>query len=425
MRAYILTIGDELLIGQTVDTNAAWLGEQLSLLGLHVVQSTTVGDNMAALRRALDSAFGSADLIVTTGGLGPTHDDVTRRVVANYLGKPLQENEDIMDRLRAYYAHSGRDIPEAARRLALVPTDFELLENPVGTAPGLWYTGPIGGKERLLAILPGIPEEMKSIAEAALLPRLKARDDVQTVVHRTLLTTGIGESSLQEKIGDIVQELGEGVELAYLPSTSGVRLRLRAFGEDKAAAGEHLDAVEKRLRDRIGKYIFGMGDQTLEGVLGDLLRERGLTIATAESCTGGFVAHRLTNMSGSSDYFVGSVVAYANDVKIDQLGVRKVTLEEHGAVSEPVARQMAQGVRRTLGADIGVSTTGIAGPTGGTPGKPVGTIWIGYSGPEGDRAVELHFTQDRTLNKELFSTSAMELVRRQLLREEPSSRAPA
>jgi nicotinamide-nucleotide amidase len=275
----------------------------------------------------------------------------------------------------------------------------------------------------MLAVLPGIPQEMKSVAETALLPRLRTRTDRQTVVHRTLLTTGVGESSLQEKVGDLSGQLDDTLRLAYLPSTSGVRLRLTAYGDDRQAAKGRIDRLEAVLRERVGRYIFGTGDDALEAVLGAMLRERGLTVATAESCTGGFVAHRLTNVSGSSDYFLGSVVSYANAVKVNQLGVDPDDLERHGAVSEPVARQMAQGARQQLGADIGVSTTGIAGPTGGTPDKPVGTIWVGYADAEGDRATRLQFVEDRTVNKELFSTAALDMIRRQVQRATAPQRA--
>jgi nicotinamide-nucleotide amidase len=412
MKAHILTIGDELLIGQTVDANAAWLGEQLSLLGIEITRATTVGDDAHAMRTELDRAYREASLVVTTGGLGPTHDDVTRDVVADYFETPLRANRELMDRLRDYYERRGRTFPEAARKIALVPEGFELLENPVGTAPGLWHTD----GERMIAVLPGIPKEMQSIAETALLPRLRARSDLQTVVHRTLQTTGVGESSLQEKVGDLSDHLDDALKLAYLPSTSGVRLRLTAHGADRDAAQTRINRLEQVIRSRVDRYIFGTGDDELEAVLGNTLRERGLTVATAESCTGGFVAHRLTNVSGSSDYFLGSVVSYANAVKVNQLGVNPDDLAQHGAVSEPVARQMARGVRDQLGADIGVSTTGIAGPTGGTPDKPVGTIWIGYADADGDRAARLQFVKDRTVNKELFSTSALDMIRRQLQR---------
>jgi nicotinamide-nucleotide amidase len=422
MKAHILTIGDELLIGQTVDANAAWLGEQFSLLGIEIVRSTTVGDTAHTIHTELDRAFEDADLVVTTGGLGPTHDDLTREVVADYFGVPLRVNETLMQMLRDYYERRGRSFPEAARKIALVPAGFELMDNPVGTAPGLWYAS--ANDARMIAVLPGIPQEMKAIAEAALLPRLRTRGDLQTVEHRTLLTTGVGESSLQEKVGDLSEYLDDALKLAYLPSTSGVRMRLTAYGDDRAEAQSRIKQLEQVLRERVGRYIFGTGDDELEAVLGDQLRERGLTVATAESCTGGFVAHRLTNVSGSSDYFVGSVVSYANRVKMEQLGVDPDVLAEYGAVSEPVARQMAQGVRTLLGANIGVSTTGIAGPTGGTPDKPVGTIWVGYADAQGDHARRLQFVKDRTVNKELFSTSALEMIRRQLQRR-AASQEPA
>lgn len=418
MKAHLLTIGDELLIGQTVDTNTAWLGEQLSLLGIAITRAVTVGDEISVIGQELDRAYRDADLVVTTGGLGPTHDDLTREAVAAFFDKELRTNEALLDRLRTYYERRGRTMPEAARRIALVPEDFELLENPVGTAPGLWYETGTGTETRMVAVLPGIPQEMKRVAEEALLPRLRARSDRQIVVHRTLLTTGIGESALQEKVGDLSAYLDGTLRLAYLPSTSGVRLRLTAYGEGRAGAAARIDRLEAVLRERVGRYIFGTGDDALEAILGDRLRERGLTVAVAESCTGGLLAHRLTNVSGSSDYFLGGVVAYANAVKTAHLGVDPDVLAQHGAVSEPVARQMARGVRKRLDADIGISTTGIAGPSGGTPEKPVGTIWIGYADAEGDRARRFQFVQDRTINKELFSTAALDMIRRQLLRKE-------
>lgn len=416
MKAQILTIGDELLIGQTVDANAAWLGEQISLLGADIVRSTTVGDEARAIRTELDRAYEDANLIVTTGGLGPTHDDRTREVVADYFGVALREDDALLQQLRAYYGRRGRSFPAAARKIAQVPEGFELLENPVGTAPGLWHAE-VG---RMIAVLPGIPQEMQAIAEASLLPRLQAHSDLQTVVHRTLCTTGVGESSLQEKVGDLSDYLDDTLKLAYLPSTSGVRVRLTAYGTDRKAAQARIDRLERVLRDRVGRYIFGTGDDKLEAVLGEMLRAHGSTVATAESCTGGLVAHRLTNVSGSSDYFLGSVVAYANPVKVNVLGVDSTVLETHGAVSEPVARQMARGVRERLGADVGVATTGIAGPTGGTPEKPVGTIWIGYADASGTEARRLQFVEDRAVNKELFSTAALDMIRGQLQHRQPA-----
>jgi nicotinamide-nucleotide amidase len=418
MRAHLLTIGDELLIGQTTNTNAAWLGEQLSLMGVKIDRVVTMPDEPDAIRTELDRAYADVPLVVTTGGLGPTHDDVTKRIVADYFGRAMHTDEELLERVRRYYDRRERGMPEEVTSLAQVPDGFELLENPVGTAAGLWYTDTSADRERLLAVLPGVPQEMKSIFSAAVEPRLEARADVRDVQHRTLRTTGIGESDLQATIGDLSDWLDGDLRLAYLPSTSGVRLRITAHGTDPDDAQARIDALEAVLRERAGRYIYGTGDDTLEGVLGTMLRERGLTVATAESATGGLIGHRLTNESGSSDYFLGSVVSYANAVKVNGLGVSEADLEAHGAVSEPVARQMARGVRDALDADVAVSTTGIAGPTGGTKEKPVGTVWVGYADADTEHARCLHLTQDRHLNKALFATAALDMIRRQLRRKE-------
>ena len=411
MKAQLLTIGDELLIGQTTNTNAAWLGQRLSTLGVRVGRTVTVGDERAIMLEELDRAFADARLVVCTGGLGPTHDDLTRDVVAEYFDAPLRPNDDLLDRVRRYYEQRGREMPDAAPALAQVPDGFEILQNPVGAAVGLWHEAADG---RLIAILPGIPAEMKAIFDAAVEPRLEAQPGVGEVHHRTLVTAGIPETRLQERLGDLSDALRDDVHLAYLPSTSGVRLRLSADAEQTRAAAR-LDEVEAAIRERAGKYVIGTGDVTLETVLGDLLRERDATIAAAESATGGLIGHRLTGVSGSSDYFLGSVVAYANSVKQNVLGVEEETLRKHGAVSEAVAIEMAEGTRTSLDATVGISTTGIAGPTGGTPDKPVGTVWVGYADDSGADARRFQFVEDRSLNKELFASAALERARRGLL----------
>lgn len=422
MKAHLLTIGDELLLGQTTNTNAAWLGEALSRIGVHVERSVTVGDDKDAIVSELDRAYASAQLVITTGGLGPTHDDMTKSIVADYFGAELQMNDELLSRVRSYYERRGREMPAEVASLAEVPEQFEMLQNDVGTAVGLWYADePSGRSPRLIAVLPGVPEEMKSIFDTAVAPRLTDRTDVQDLAHRTLLTTGVPESSLQQKIGDLSDWLSESLKLAYLPSTSGVRLRLTAFGEDKEEAEARIDDLEAELRRRIGKYIFGMGKDTLESVIGELLKDEGLTVATAESATGGLVGHRLTKIPGSSAYFWGGVIAYANEVKTRLLEVDEATLSRNGAVSEPVAGQMARGVRQRLGSHIGISTTGIAGPGGGSEEKPVGTVCIGFAmgepnqAPDRVKTVRLQLTNDRKLNKELFATSALEMIRRQLV----------
>lgn len=430
MRVYLLTIGDEILIGQTVNTNAAWLGEQFSLLGADVTGAAVVRDDPAAITSGLERGFAEADLVVTTGGLGPTHDDLTKKVVADFFGLPLKQNDEIVRRIEGYYAQTDRPVPEAVRTLAEVPVGFELLDNPVGTAPGLFYEEQRGEEQegnlkRSLIVLPGVPQEMKRIMEAAALPRLKERGvGLRMVAHRTLQTTGIVESSLQERLGEVADLLGEGLSLAYLPSTSGVRLRLTARAESKAAAEEKLQEAEDRLRARIDTYIFGTGTDELEAVVGRMLAEQGLTVALAESATGGFTAHRFTNVSGSSRYFLGSLVAYDNRVKTALLDVDATTIETQGAVSEAVARKMALAARQRFGADLGLSTTGVAGPTGGTEQNPVGTVCIGCATEDGARAARLRFTQDRQLNKELFSTALLEMLRRELLNAEQSPPTP-
>lgn len=412
MKAQLLTVGDELLIGQTTNTNAAWLGEQLSLLGAQVERTVTVGDDADVMLRELDRAFDSASFVVMTGGLGPTHDDITRQVVARYFDVSLETDEEVLDRVRRYYERRNRQMPSSGPKLAKIPEGAEILENPVGAAVGLWCEH--SNRDRKLAVLPGIPAEMEAIFDASVRPRLKARPDLREVTHRTLVTSGIGESSLQERLGELSDYLGENVHLAYLPSTSGVRLRLTAQ-EGATDTQDRLDRLEAVIRERVGEYVIGTGDDTLEEVLGDLLRQSDASLSVAESATGGLIGHRLTGISGSSDYFLGGIVAYANHVKRGTLGVRAETLQEHGAVSEPVAVQMAEGVREALDASIGIATTGVAGPTGGTPEKPVGTVWIGYADETTKRAVHRHFVEDRSLNKELFASAALDLVRRALV----------
>jgi len=414
MTVHLLTIGDELLIGQTTNTNAAWLGDRLSALGMEVERAVTVGDTPARMTEELARSVPRARLTVVTGGLGPTHDDITREVLSDYFDAPLRTDDEILDRVRRYYERRGRQMPPSAPALAQVPEGFEILDNPVGAAVGLWYRGRIDGAERLVAVLPGIPEEMKGIFRSAVEPRLEALDDVRGVVHRTLVTSGIGESSLQERLGDLSGLLDENVHLAYLPSTSGVRVRLTARNGESTEARRQLDRLEDRIRDRAGEHVIGTGDVQLEAVIGEQLRAAGRTVASAESATGGLVGHRLTAVRGASDYYEGGVVAYANRVKRSLLGVSEATFEEYGAVSEPVALQMAKGVRRAFDVDVGVATTGIAGPTGGTDEKPVGTVWLGYADGVRTRAVRRQFVEDRTLNKELFASAALDLVRREL-----------
>ncbi len=416
----MLTIGDELLIGQVHDTNAAWLGEQLTLAGAIVRRMVTVGDDEKALQSELRQSLAESDLVVTTGGLGPTDDDKTREAVAGLFGAELAFRESILENIRERFALRGRSMPESNRSQAMVPEGFEVLSNREGTAPGLWRETQHGeAAGSMLAVLPGVPYEMKHLFTEEVLPRVRHRGGLRVIVHRTLRTAGIGESSLQEAAGDLSGMLSDTLRLAWLPGPGGVRLRMTAFGGSREEADGRVAHLEARLRERIGAYVYGANDETLEEVVGHMLRDRSLTVAVAESCTGGYVAHALTNIAGSSAYMAGGIVAYSNRVKMDVLGVSPETLRKHGAVSEVVAVQMAEGVRQRLGADLGLSTTGVAGPAGGTSEKPVGTVWIGYADAGGVAAHRLQLVRDRMLNKQLTATFLLERVRKNLLAGRP------
>ena len=417
MHTVLLTIGDEILLGQIVNTNAAWLGEQLALAGADVRRSETVGDERLAIARAIARATADgAELVVVTGGLGPTHDDITKAVVAEAFERPLVFRQDVFDAVAARFASRGRVMPASNRLLAEIPDGFEVLPNPKGTAAGLWGERTVDGRRQHVVMMPGVPYEMRAISEASVLPRVRQLGPDQ-VQHRSLLTVGQGESAVAELLGDLAETLAEGVGLAFLPSLGVVRLRLTAKGDDAARVRHALDQSASAVRGRLGTRVFGEDRDTLEGVVGRMLVDQGLTLAVAESCTGGAISARLTAEAGASQFLLGGVVAYCNSVKTALLGVDPETLAREGAVSEDVARQMAAGVRERLGADIGLSTTGIAGPSGGTPDKPVGTVWLGYADADGARAVRLQYTTDRAVNIGLTTTAALNYVRRQRMRD--------
>lgn len=415
MKAHLVTVGDEILIGQIMNTNVAWMATQLNLIGIEVNRMVTVGDTPQAIHNVLQTAFSEADVVLMTGGLGPTHDDLTKEAVATFFRKELVYQQAIFDHIRQLLESRGRKVSDLNRVQAFVPEGFEVIPNPMGTAPGLWYEFEESGRKKYLGMMPGVPFEMKAIMEAHLLPRLATLSDV-IIVHQTLLTVGIGESNLAETIGDVTKFLGDGATLAFLPGPkTGVRLRLSVRATSIEAAEQSLQKGITHLWDRAGKYIYGEGDTLPEVVLGELLKKYRKTIATAESCTGGHVADRLSDIPGSSAYLLGGIVAYCNSVKKNLLGVSEDNLLTHGAVSEPVVRQMAEGIREKTGADFGVATSGVAGPDGGTPDKPVGTIWVALSDKNGTEAHCLQLFKDRILNKEYTTTLTIDLVRKRLL----------
>lgn len=411
MQAEIITIGDELLIGQVVDTNSAWLGSTLGDDGIKVIQITSVQDNAAQIVQAVNDALSRADIVLMTGGLGPTKDDITKKTLAEMFGMKLVRNEQVYEMVGKQLALRGIAFTELNQGQALVPDGCTVLPNRNGTAPGMWFER--DGK--VLISMPGVPFEMKALVKDEVLPRLRKHFALDANVHRTIITFGLAESILADTIASWGEALPPYLHLAYLPSALCIRLRLSAYEIDRQKAEQEIESQIEKLSKVIPHYIIGSEDDSLESVTGTLLKTRGETLATAESCTGGNIAHRFTAMPGASEYFKGGVVAYSNEVKIALLGVDPESLNRYGAVSQSVAEQMAEGVRRATGATYGISTTGIAGPTGGTPEKPVGTVWMAVATPNGVFSRRMVFGSVRSQNIERASSNCINLLRLQLL----------
>lgn len=376
MKATIITIGDEILIGQIVDTNSAWIAARLNETGIRVVEKATVGDDAAEITAIVDRAFSRSDLVVVTGGLGPTKDDITKTTLALYFGCGLVRHEATYRHIEKMLTTRGIQFNGLNRAQAMVPECCTVLHNELGTAPGMWFEQ--GGK--VLASLPGVPFEMKALVDEQLLPMVRRKFRLGDIAHRTVLTFGIAESLLAETIAPWEDALPHDLHLAYLPNPSYIRLRLSAYDGNGAAA--EIDKRFAELQKLIPDFYVGDYDSVAHAV-GDTLTRHNKTLAVAESCTGGAVSTSFTAISGASKYFLGSVVSYSNDVKTDILGVSRDDLAQYGAVSRQVAAQMAEGVRKLCGSDYAIATTGIAGPDGGTPEKPVGTVWIAVATPDG------------------------------------------
>ncbi len=409
LRAAILSTGDELTTGRIVDTNANWIADKLFEIGVELAGVLTVGDHHDRLVWAWRRALELGDVVISTGGIGPTADDLTSEVIAEVAGVPLVEDAEQAARIRRLFEAFGREMPANNLKQALLPRGATVIPNALGTAPG--YRLAHGDKH--LVVLPGVPREMKPMMEETVLPWLvQLRGGDQVYLARVFQTFGLTESGLDEMVAGAIDP-SEG-RVSFRASFPEVSLRVVVHGRPEEAAGR-LEALAARVRERIGPYVYGEGAVTMEEVVGRLLRERGLTLALAESCTGGLVGHRLTNVPGSSAYVRGALVAYANSAKEALLGVRPETLAAHGAVSEETAGEMAAGARRALGASLGVSTTGIAGPDGGTPEKPVGTVCFGLASDAGvvTRRYQLWGTRDWV--KLLASQVALDWVRRHVL----------
>uniref|UniRef100_A0A7V3E769 CinA-like protein n=1 Tax=Ignavibacterium album TaxID=591197 RepID=A0A7V3E769_9BACT len=412
MKAYLISIGDELLIGQTINTNVAYIGSALSDINIEVIETSVVGDNMDSILQELSKASSMADLIIITGGLGPTHDDITRSAIVKYFNTELIQSKEVLEDITEFFSRRGRKVTELNATQALVPKIATPIRNKRGTAPGIW----IEKDNKIFVVMPGVPFEMKGMMEDFVIPKLSeiTRNNGLVIKKLILQTTGIPESTLFERLGNL-DELLQGAQIAFLPSQYGVKLRITVKEKNETDAVNKLNEIEQKIRTKVGRYIYARGDETLEEVIGKILSDRGLTIAVAESCTGGEVCSRITNVSGSSKYFERGIVTYSNAAKVELLKVNEDTLAEVGAVSMEVAMQMAEGIRAVSGTDIGISTTGILGPTGATTNKPVGLVYIGYCDDKVCTAKKFLFGEDRILNKQRATQAALEMLRRKLL----------
>lgn len=412
MKCMLISIGDELLIGQTVNTNVSFLGQVLSENNIDIVRSSVVGDDEEEILRELALGNTLADFVICTGGLGPTHDDITRTCVLKYFDTKLVLNDEVLQSIKERFSRLKRTLNQINEEQALVPESAVILKNEKGTAPGYLLK-----KDKTQFIfMPGVPYEMKPMFLEGALPKLlelQGEPELH-IVKTTLLTTGIPESTLFQKLGNL-DEILAGAQLAFLPSPGGVKLRVTVTDASREAAMNKLMEIEQKIRGRAGRFIFGKGEETLSEVVGRMLKERGQTLSVAESCTGGGIANQITHVPGSSTYFERAVVAYSNASKVEILHVDEDLIAKHGAVSEEVAIEMAQGIRGISGTDIGFSVTGILGPGGGTGEKPVGLVYLALSTFEETKVKKLQVGDDRLLNKERIIVASLEMIRRHLL----------
>jgi competence/damage-inducible protein CinA-like protein len=402
----ILTIGDEILYGQTIDTNSQWMSAELDSFGFTVVHRATIGDQESAILSGLEVASSKADIILITGGLGPTADDLTKPSLAKYFNVPLKSNPDALQELILLFQQIDKELSETNIAQTNLPANADYISNSLGTAPGIW----IEDKGKIYVSMPGVPFEMKSMISKHVIPKLLQQFNLPVVIHKIIKTISIGESWLAEKIAPWEKNLPESIKLAYLPSIGQVKLRLTSSGNNKDKLIEAIEKQIKLLLPYAGKYIYGYDDDSIEQVIGNILVSKALTLGTAESCTGGYLAHLITGIAGSSNYYQGSIIAYANEIKERALGVHSDTLAKHGAVSEETVIEMARGVQKSMGVDIGIATSGIAGPDGGTEEKPVGTIWIAIAIGDEVKTRQLKLFKDRLLNIKMTAVSSLAML---------------
>ncbi|MCU0378443.1 MAG: competence/damage-inducible protein A [Bacteroidales bacterium] len=409
--AEIITIGDEILIGQTIDTNSAWMGTELNLIGISVNRITSISDRREEIKNALSEAIDRAEIVLITGGLGPTSDDITKDTLAEFFGAAMVMNPAVLEEISARLRKRNLQMNENNRRQALVPDNCTVLMNRTGTAPGMMFVH----NEKIIVSMPGVPYEMKHIMTEHVLPLLSRKFTGKVIMHKNIMTYGTFEAKLAEMLVTFERDLPENIRLAYLPAMGVIKLRLTATGNSNASVSEAIAQQVRKLYKIIPGIIYGEDEVMLEEATGILLAERSLTLSTAESCTGGRIASLITSVPGSSAWFRGSVVAYDNRVKTALLGVRPETLRLYGAVSAETAGEMARGIRRVMETDYSVAVTGIAGPSGGTPEKPVGTVWIAIDSAQGLITEKHTFADDRLVNIARSSYTALNMLRKQIL----------
>jgi nicotinamide-nucleotide amidase len=406
MLAEIITIGDEILIGQIVDTNSAFIAKQLNSVGIRVKQISSVSDDREHILTALDEAAGRADIILITGGLGPTKDDITKKTLASYFGVELVENKEALENVQRIFKRlRGEDavMLDINKQQALVPENCEVIPNKNGTAPGMWFNH----QGKIYVSMPGVPFEMMYMIEEEVIPKLKSILKLPFIVHKTILTAGEGESYLATRIADIEDDLPPYIKLAYLPKLGQVRLRLSAYGDDETLLRQKIDEHASRLIERIGNIVIAEEDIPFEQAILNYMADRDLTLSIAESCTGGYISHLFTQHPGASKVFLGGAISYSYELKESILGVSAETLYSYGAVSEQTVTEMVEGALHQFKSDYAIAVTGIAGPDGGTEDKPVGTVWIGVAKPGKTQVKKFTFGSKRAQNIERSAISAL------------------
>lgn len=411
MRAEIITIGDELLIGQTVDTNSAWIGAELSRIGFEMRRITSISDNHHDILNALSVVAGQCEVVMITGGLGPTSDDITKSSLCEFFGTTLRSDSQVLKMIEEMLSRRGLPMNDNNRKQAEVPASCRVLPNAAGTAPGMWFE-----KQGTIFIsMPGVPYEMKHIMTEHVLPELSKRFGSQVIIHRNLMTYGTFEAMLAEILIRFESELPGSVKLAYLPSFGVIKLRLTGKGSSRQEVEKEVEEQVRKLYAIIPQYIYGEDEESMEMAIGRMLSERKRTLSICESCTGGRIAHLITSVPGSSKYFRGSIVAYANEIKSDIVGVPSGLIAAHGAVSRECVERMASETRKLFSSDYCIATSGIAGPDGGTAEKPVGTVWIAVASAEKTISEMYVFSKDRMVNISRTSVSALDMLRRVIL----------